>query len=192
MTHPPPPLTDLQFHALLPYLLPRSPAGRPIGDLRARMDAIFHVASGAGPWADLPERFGRPDTVSRYFRRLTRAGLWQGLLIAIKESGPGHPLQEIAPRIFRACRRAARLLGLPFLALIRRLRLLQALPGPPAKVADPALGERWRRSLALPPAEALRRGPLDMVRALLRDIRRLHGRAKGVNRLRRHTRLCWE
>jgi transposase len=85
MTQPPAPLSDLQFHALLPYILPRSPAGRPIADLRARMDAIFHVAAGTGPWIDLPARFGRPDTVSRYFRRLTRAGLWERLLLALKD-----------------------------------------------------------------------------------------------------------
>lgn len=187
----PAPLTDLQFAALLPYVLPRAPAGRRIADLRARMDAIFHVASGTGPWCDLPERYGRPDTVSRWFRRLTRAGLWERLLEAIKELGPNHPLREIAPLIFRACRRAARILGLPFLALIRRLRLLQALPGPPAKVADPDLSETWRRKVFLPPVPALLHGPLALACAVLRDVRRIHRRAAGVRRLRRSVRLGW-
>ncbi|MCG7363486.1 transposase [Roseomonas sp. ACRSG] len=35
------------------------------------MDAIFHLAHQAGdPWKSLPERFGRPETVARFFRRL--------------------------------------------------------------------------------------------------------------------------
>ncbi|CAH0137472.1 transposase [Roseomonas sp. CECT 9278] len=185
------PLTDLQFHALLPYILPRSPAGRQIGDLRTRMDAIFLVASGTGPWCDLPDRFGRPATVSRYFRRLTHAGLWEKLLLAIKDNHPNHPLNQIAPLIFRACRRAARILGLAFIALVRRLRLPQALPGPPDKVADPDLSETLRARLSLPPADALWAAPLDACRALLRDMRGLHRRAGGLKYLRRALRLGW-
>jgi len=149
------------------------------------------VASGTAPWCDLPERFGRPDTVSRYFRRLTHAGLWQKLLEAIKDSGPNHPLREIAPLIFRACRRAARILGLPFIALARRLRLLQALPGPPDKVADPDMSETLRRSVTLPPADALWAAPYDATRALLLGLRRLHRRVGGLKYLRRALRLGW-
>ena len=69
MPHPTP-LTDLQFHALLPYILPRSPAGRQIGDLRARMDAIFSLACTTAPWRAIPPEHGNPDTIARYFRRL--------------------------------------------------------------------------------------------------------------------------
>jgi hypothetical protein len=155
------------------------------------MDAIFLVASGTGPWCALPERFGRPDTVSRYFRRLTRAGLWEKLLRAIKDLSPNHPLNQIAPMIFRACRRAARILGLRFIALVRRLRLPQALPGPPDKVANPDLSETLRARLTLPPADALWAAPLDACRALLLDMRRLHRRAAGVKTLRRALRLGW-
>ncbi|MBR0648857.1 transposase [Roseomonas terrae] len=90
-------LTPLQFHALLPFILPRSPAGRQIGDLRARMNAIFHLACTTDPWRALPPEHGKPDTVSRYFRRLTHAGLWERLLEAIKDHFPNHPLNEIAP-----------------------------------------------------------------------------------------------
>jgi transposase len=186
----PAPLTDLQFQALLPHILPRSPAGRQIGDLRGRIDAIFHVASGTGPWAALPARFGRPDTVSRYFRRLTRAGLWPRLLEVLKDCSPDHPLREIAPLIFRACRRAARILGLGFIALVRRLRLIQALPGPPAKVADPDLSETMRRRIRLPPPPRAVTLITPYI-ALLRHLRRLHRRAGGVAYLPRALRLGW-
>ncbi|BDG73071.1 hypothetical protein Rmf_30000 [Roseomonas fluvialis] len=190
MPHPTP-LTDLQFHALLPYLLPRSPAGRQIGDLRTRMDAIFHVASGTGPWCDLPERFGRPDTVSRYFRRLTRAGLWEKLLTALQDLNPTHPLQQIAPNIFRACRRAARILGLRFIALVRRLRLPAALPGPPDKVADPAFSDRLRARPPLPALQTLLAATRRDITEILRGVRRLHRRAAGLARMSRALRLGW-
>lgn len=190
MPHPTP-LTDPQFAALLPHILPASPAGRQVGDLRARMDAIFHVAAGTGPWCALPEHFGRPDTVSRWFRRLTRAGLWERLLHAIKDSSPNTPLREIAPLIFRACRRAARIRGLRFILLVRRLRLLQALPGPPAKVANPDLSETIRSRPPLPRVETLLGGTRRDITEILRGIRRLHRRAAGLVRLPRALRLGW-
>ena len=184
------PLTPSQFHALLPYILPRSPAGRQIGDLRARMDAIFRLTSTTAPWRALPPEHGKPDTVSRYFRRLTHAGLWEKLLEALKDNDPKHPLNEIAPLIFRACRRAIRLRGLRFIALIRRLGFLTALNGPPEKVPNPNLSENMRRNLRLPPA------PQNTVQdgifiGLLRSLRRLHRRCAGVRYLPRALRLGW-
>ena len=186
----PAPLTPLQFHALLPYLLPRSPAGRQIGDLRARINAIFHLTSTTLPWRALPAEHGKPDTIHRYFRRLTHAGLWERLLEAIKESSPNHPLREIAPLIFRACRRAIRLRGLKLIALIRRLGFLQALNGPPSKVPDPDLSENLRRHLQLPPPPAAPAAHAPYA-ALLRALRHLHRRAAGVLHLPRALRFGW-
>ncbi|MFC7554057.1 hypothetical protein ACFQU7_20405 [Pseudoroseomonas wenyumeiae] len=42
-----------------------------------------------------PARYGKADTVSRYFRRLTHAGLWQKLLHALAEAAPNHPLRQL-------------------------------------------------------------------------------------------------
>ena len=187
----PTPLTTPQFHPLLPFIIPHAPMGRQVADLRTRLDAMFHVASGTGPWCALPEHYGRPDTVSRWFRRLTHAGLSERLLHAIKDSGPNHPLREIAPLIFRACRRAARLRGLPFIALVRRLRLLAALPGPPDKVANPALSENIRSRPPLPRADALLAATHTEITEILRGIRRLHRRAAGLARIPRALRLGW-
>jgi transposase len=184
------PLTPLQFEALLPYLLPRSPAGRSIGDLRTRMDAIFSLACTTLPWRCLPPEHGKADSIARYFRRLTHAGLWERLLEAIKDSGPNHPLREIAPLIFRACRRAIRLRGLPFIALIRRLRLLQALNGPPRKIADPDLSERLACAVRLP-RPSFAGGCTALYTDLLRTLRHLHRRAGGVKHIPRATRLGW-
>ncbi len=77
------PLSDDAWLALLPYVFPRAPQGRRVSDLRRRMDGIFHLASTPGaPWRDLPAAYGKPDTVARFFRRLTHAGLWPRLLRA--------------------------------------------------------------------------------------------------------------
>jgi len=186
----PPPLTPTQFLALLPYLLPRSPAGRQIGDLRARMDAIFALACTTDPWRCLPPEHGRPDTIARYFRRLTHAGLWEKLLEAIKDNHPNHPLNQVAPLIFRACRRAVRLRGLKFIALIRRLGFLQALNGPPPKLPDPELSENLRRTVKLPsPHVSPRQTPLYL--DYLKALRRLHRRAGGIRHIPRALRLGW-
>jgi len=186
----PHPLTPDQFLALLPYLLPRSPAGRQIGDLRARMDAIFALACTTDPWRCLPPEHGKPDTIARYFRRLTHAGLWEKLLEAIKDNHPNHPLNQVAPLVFRACRRAVRLRGLKFIALIRRLGFLQALNGPPPKLPDPDLSQNLRARVWMPPSPVGDRQTALYLDILAR-LRRLHRRAGGVMRLPRALRLGW-
>jgi transposase len=138
-------LSDRQWDALRPYVVKDNPAGRPMHDLRHRMDAILFLLSTDAAWRELPERYGAAGTVSRHFRRLTHAGLWENLLIALKELGPLHPLQQLRPVIFRGARRAARLRGLRIIVLARRLGFHQALPGPSWLVADPDLSETLRQ-----------------------------------------------
>ncbi|MBC9178439.1 transposase [Roseomonas ludipueritiae] len=57
-------ITDLQWSALLPYLLPRAPQGRRMEEHRKRMEAIFFIATSTLPWCALPARYGKADTVS--------------------------------------------------------------------------------------------------------------------------------
>ncbi|MDB5377964.1 MAG: family transposase [Rubritepida sp.] len=87
------PLSDAEWQALLPHVL-RAARGRPC-DHRARFDAIFRVAATDGPWSDLPEPYGKPDTISRYFRRLTHEGLWERLLLALAAAPEGHPMRGL-------------------------------------------------------------------------------------------------
>ena len=157
--------------------------------LRARMDAIFHLACTTDPWRALPPEHGKPDTISRYFRRLTHAGLWEKLLEAIKENSPNHPLNQIAPLIFRACRRAGCVRGLKFIALIRRLGFLQALNGPPHKLPDPHLSETLRHT-RLPPAPVTE-PQFNAYLAFLKAQRLLHRMAGGIRRIARQQRLGW-
>ena len=183
------PLTDDQWLALLPHVLPRSPAGRRISDLRARMNAIFHTTAHHAPWRETPGGAGTPDTIARHFRRLTRAGLWERLLIALAEAPPKHPLRSIEHLIVRACRRAHRLLGLPFLLLIRRIGLRSALPAPPWLLPDPDLSEVCARSL--PRALPSTRAGLAALKTRLRSLKHLLKAAAGRRRIPRSVRLAW-
>ena len=183
-------LSDDEWLALLPYVERRSGPGRPLRELRARLDGIFQVAAAAAPWHALPAEFGKPDTVSRYFRRLTHAGLWQRLLRALAEVPPAHPLRRIEAWICRACRRAHRILGLGFIVLIRRIGLRSALPGPPWLVADPDLSESlFRHPIPLP--DWTDRRSIRRVRALAGTLRRLLGVTAGRRSLPRCLRLAW-
>ena len=184
------PLNDLQFHALLPYLLHRAPQGRRIADLRARMDAIFRATASHAPWREAQAPGAKPETIARHFRRLTHAGLWQRLLIALAESAPTHPLRQIEHLIVRACRRAHRILGMGFLLLIRRIGLRSALNGPPWLLPDPDLSERLARlpiPLKIPQTRAGRTRRVEVLRALKHLFRAAEGRA----RIPRSVRLAW-
>jgi transposase len=185
------PLSDSAFHALLPFILaPRSPRGRQVTDLRTRLDAIFYIATTADPWRALPARFGRPDTIARYFRRLTHAGLWQDLLNYLARVPHTDPLRAIEHLITRACRRAARLCGLGLVILIRRLGLVSALPGPPGQVANPILSETIAR-FPITPLRRLTEAAIAATRVRIALLRHLHRGAGGVQRLPRASRLAW-
>lgn len=181
-------ISDSEWLALLPFLLHRSPQGRPLKELRQRMEGIFHIAASHAPWRELPERFGNPGTVARYFRRLTHAGLWQRLLEALAEAGPRHPLQGLRAVIARACRRALRIAGPALMLLARRLEIRQALPGPPWLLPDPDLSEtcnRALRHLARPGA------PPGLLENALPSLRQLTRNAAGQRRIPRSVRLGW-
>lgn len=176
------PLSDLAWATLQPFLPALAPQGRRTADPRQRLDAIFYLAHQPGdPWKNLPSHFGRPETVARFFRRLVHDGFWHRLLRALAAAPPGHPLRALEYSICRACRRAARLGGLPLLALIRRLGLRAALNAPPWLLPDPLLSETLRRLPFSPnlPAEALR--------SLFRLSRNVLGRAS----IPRSVRLAW-
>ena len=48
--------------------------GRP--DNRLFFDAVYWIAKSGAPWRDLPERFGKWNSVYVRFNRLTRNGFW--------------------------------------------------------------------------------------------------------------------
>ncbi|WP_376096786.1 transposase [Roseomonas sp. CCTCC AB2023176] len=195
------PLTDDEWLALWPYVWNRCPQGRQVGDLRARMDAIFELAVRGHdvPWRDVSCFSGKPDTIARFFRRATHNGLWHRLLEALTDLSdcPDHPLRRIEYFVCRAARRAARLGGLRLIFLIRRLGLETALNAPPWLLPNPfydalvrRLGIAYARDWRPRPAEALpdfRARTRDTIRTL----KTLHRMAAGQSRIRRSVRLCW-
>lgn len=148
------PLTDAEWEQLAPYLAahgcglsPAPRAGRPPVDTRARLDAIFRAVTLKGPggtrgaWRQLPEEHGRPDTVSRSFRRWAHANLWARLLAAVASPDCPKPLRRLCHWVCCAFRRATRIMGLRAVVLARRLGLYSALPAPAVLLPDPDLSE---------------------------------------------------
>jgi len=55
---------------------------RDIERLRQFVEAVVYVLRTGVAWEDLPERFGRPNSLYRRFRRWAAAGIWDGLFTA--------------------------------------------------------------------------------------------------------------
>jgi len=186
----PAPLADHELYALLRHFLPGHPQGRRVAELRTRLDAVFWIAATDLPWSALPARFGRPDTVHRWFRRQCHAGSFHGILHALHDAPASDPIQRLAPRLLRACRRAAGFLGEGFVRLIQRLGLLEALPGPPWMLPNPLLARTLLR-LPLPVSLDDPRTGGALTPLYVRWLMRLHRFCVGRARVPRRLRLDW-
>jgi transposase len=47
-------------------------------------NAVVWLMRTGVPWADLPERFGKPNSVCRRFRRLAQKGVWTASFETLK------------------------------------------------------------------------------------------------------------
>jgi len=122
------PLTDAEWAALAPHIAAAHRAGRKVADPRGRMNAIFHMAVTDRPWRLMPEAFGKPDTISRHFRRWAHAALWLRLLGTARAPDAPKALRAIEYWLCRAARRAMRILGLDGALVAERLGTLTAMP----------------------------------------------------------------
>ncbi|MBS7811972.1 transposase [Roseococcus pinisoli] len=183
------PLSDAEWQAVLPHLPNTTTRGRPC-DLRAHFNAIFRLAATDGPWRELPRHYGNHDTIARHFRRLTHAGLWERLLIALSSAPADHPLRRLEGLICRAARRAIRIRGLRLITLIRRLNLKRALPAPPWLVADPILSEKLF-ALPFPALLPVTRRRKARGIAWLRALRRCLGTVAGRRWIPRALKASW-
>jgi transposase len=179
------PLADAEWDALLPFVLVRNRPGRPLRDARKRMDAVFWTAASGSAWRAVPPRFGKPDTVSRHFRRLCHAGLWERLLRALALPDAPPALLALEHWIVSACRRAARLRGLGLLTLARRLGFLSALRAPSLYLPKPDLSELVHRWLHRAAEHAREHGLDAAALGFLRFCHRLGAFAAGRKRLGR-------
>jgi len=184
------PLADHELYPLLRHFLPQHPQGRRVAELRNRLDAIFWIATRDDPWSALPARFGRPDTVHRWFRRLAHQGVWHRILLTLHDAPAADPIQSLAPWLLRACRRAASLLGPAFVGLIHRLGLTEALPGPPWMLPNRALSRLLHR-FPLPTSWNDPRTGGTASRAYLALLIRLHRQLSIRRPMNRRIRFAW-
>jgi transposase len=69
------------------HLLPGQPGqhGGVAGDNRLFIDAVLYVARTGIPWEDLPDRFGKHNSVWRRFDRWAKKGRWKQIMDAMRD-----------------------------------------------------------------------------------------------------------
>ena len=78
-------ITDRQWEVASPLLSGKATdSGVTAKDNRLFFNAVVWIMRTGCPWADLPERFGKVDTVRKRFRRLAQQGVWQRLFDALQ------------------------------------------------------------------------------------------------------------
>lgn len=89
-------LTDQQWGAVKD-LLPGKPGdpGRSGRDNRLFVNAVLFVLKTGVPWEDLPERYGKPNTVWKRFDRWCQKGVWRRVFRALGEEGLEAELAEV-------------------------------------------------------------------------------------------------
>jgi transposase len=73
-------LTDFEWRVIDP-LLPNKPRGVPRVDDRRVLNGIFWILRSGSPWRDLPGRYGPHTTCYNQFRRWTKAGVWNRIMV---------------------------------------------------------------------------------------------------------------
>ena len=84
-------------------ILPEDPVradrrGRPWSDRRTVFNGILWILRTGAPWQDLPERYGKYQTVHRRFQNWVRSGVMEKVLLAIAQD-----LQERGGLDLREC-----------------------------------------------------------------------------------------
>ena len=174
-------------HPNAPPFRDRRPAGRPVRDPApdstpsSGSPPTPNQAERPRPGPPSPRAFGKPDTVSRQFRRWAKQGLWTKLLEALADAHyPGIAiLRRLESWVCRAFRRAWRLLGVGGMALARRLGFLSALRGPSWLLPDPDLSEQVFSKLRAAMLRAREHGLRILPPGFLRSYKKLLAIAAG-------------
>ena len=76
-------LSETQWNAIQDFLPGKaSDSGRTAADNRLFVNAVLFVLKTGIPWDDLPERFGKPNSVWKRFDRWCAKGVWQSVFRA--------------------------------------------------------------------------------------------------------------
>ena len=79
-------ITDRQWEAIAPLLPGKiTDCGVTARDNRLFINALVWLMRIGCPWADLPERFGKSNSVRKRFRRLAQKGVWKNAFDALQE-----------------------------------------------------------------------------------------------------------
>lgn len=89
-------LTDRQWDAIKDFLPGKeSDPGRTAQDNRLFVNAVLFVLKTGIPWADLPERYGKWNSVWKRFDRWCASGIWKEIFVALGEEDLEEELEEI-------------------------------------------------------------------------------------------------
>jgi transposase len=81
-------LTDEQWQRLEPLLPPQKPpTGHPNLDHRTILNGMVWILRTGAPWRDLPERYGKWQTVASRFYRWQKQGIWQQVFAQLQQMG---------------------------------------------------------------------------------------------------------
>lgn len=74
-------LTDDQWELIADLVaVERKPVGRPPSDRRVILNGIFWILRTGAAWRDLPERFGKWQTVYDHFNKWSKDGTFDAIL----------------------------------------------------------------------------------------------------------------
>ena len=77
-------LSDKQWALMAPHCLGKPGDAGPRGtDSRLFVEAVLWIVRTGSPWRDLPEEFGKCNTVFKRFRDWVKADIWQKLFDAV-------------------------------------------------------------------------------------------------------------
>lgn len=90
-------LTQEQWEAIRDVLPGKQgDPGRSGEDNRLFVDAVLYVLKTGVPWDDLPERFGKPNSIWKRFDRWSKNGVWQRVFHALGEDELEEELEEVS------------------------------------------------------------------------------------------------
>ena len=77
-------MSDKQWALMAPHCLGKPGDAGPRGtDKRLFVEAVLWIVRTGSPWRDLPEEFGKCNTVFKRFRDWVKADIWQKLFDAV-------------------------------------------------------------------------------------------------------------